>query len=92
MRAMQGRCELLMELKPGPPAYGEANPDPLRCCERETWRFSDHTFDRVSLCTITLRKRARRGSLAPARSPPVTPTRDDTQSSPVGRGRSLGRS
>ena len=65
MRAMQRRCELLMELKPGPPAYGEANPDPLRCCERETWLFSDHTLDRASLCTITLRKRARRGEPCP---------------------------
>ena len=33
MRAMQRRCELLMALQPGPPAYDEANPDPMRCCD-----------------------------------------------------------
>ena len=65
MRAMQRRCELLMALRPGQPAYGEANPDPLRCCERETWLFSDHAFERVSLCTITVRKRARPGEPCP---------------------------
>ena len=69
MRAMQRRCELLMALKPGPPAYGEANPGHLRCCERETWLFDDHSFDRVSLCTITLRKRARHGEPCPGQIP-----------------------
>ena len=69
MRAMQRRCELLMALKPGPPAYGEANPGHLRCCERETWLFDDHSFDRVSLCPITLRKRARHGEPCPGQIP-----------------------
>ena len=69
MKAMQRRCELLMELKPGPPAYGQANPDPLRCCEQETWSFHDHAFERASLCTITLRKRAPRGQPCTGRIP-----------------------
>ena len=65
MRAMQRRCELLMALRPGPPAYDEANPDPLRCCERETWSIHDHAIERVSLCTITIRKRVRPGDPCP---------------------------
>ena len=65
MRAMQRRCELLMALRPGPPAYDEANPDPLRCCERETWSIHDYAFESVSLCTITVRKRVRPGDPCP---------------------------
>ena len=65
MRAMQRRCELLMALRPGPPAYDEANPDPLRCCERETWSIHDYAFESVSLCTITVRKHVRPGDPCP---------------------------
>ena len=68
MRTTQRRCEVLMALKPGPPTYGEANPDRLRCCEKETWLFRDHAFERVSFCSITLRKRARPDEPCPGHS------------------------
>ena len=43
MRAMQRRCELLMALQPGPPAYDEANPDPMRCSDDRGDMGSDDT-------------------------------------------------
>lgn len=65
---MRRRCESLMALQPGPPAYDAANPDPLRCCERETWFFDDEGRGTTTLCTIVLRKRTRRIEPCPDRS------------------------
>ena len=57
MRTMKRRCELLMVLQPGPPAYAAANPDPMRCCEQETWFFDDDAGASTTLCSLTVRKR-----------------------------------
>ena len=68
MRTMRTHCELLVALQPGPLAYDAANPDPLRCCERETWSFHDDARGRSTLCRIALRKRARPGESCPGDS------------------------